>query len=347
MESVQAESAVAEGFGQIGVVYAAVCEGADIEEVAKDLRNHAPTILLVSCFNDEMATQMGEALGRPAVTRGGGGKAQGKGRPSPSEYQVKFHVEQRRTLIVAGRDSIVRDVVCKLDAAQQILVAECCFSVSFHQMMSMNVAVMNMQALEYPLDGLAAILTRHTVRVLAGEWLDRHVETLRVLRRSMAVRAIALEVFVDPADTSRRLGSPAMVMAGPVNRCEMLEVDQSYTWRKRSSREQDLQVLTRPSQFTELCTELTGPTQAEVGPSSTADEGRGWPIIDCVRQKAVNTLAPRVIKFSVFMGSKNSRRTPQAQEAREGARARRAYWGNYYWAQGGRSRGGGDPIWPR
>ena len=51
-------------------------KGANIDEVAKDLRNQAPTALFVCCYDGEAAMRMQTALGKDAVnkTRGEGGK---------------------------------------------------------------------------------------------------------------------------------------------------------------------------------------------------------------------------------------------------------------------------------
>jgi len=67
---------VAEGFGSVECLYVYVDKEADIDEVAKELRNHAPTVLFVCCCDSEAAKRMQIALSKDAVnkTRGEGGK---------------------------------------------------------------------------------------------------------------------------------------------------------------------------------------------------------------------------------------------------------------------------------
>ena len=89
-----------------------------------DLRNQAPTVLLVCCYNREATTRMQIALSKDAVnnkTRGGGEKGKEKGkqaRPSAEDFQAKFLCVVEQELIVAGRDGVVKkvDIRCLVHA---------------------------------------------------------------------------------------------------------------------------------------------------------------------------------------------------------------------------------------
>ena len=113
----QPESAVAEGFGNIGCIYVYIGKDADIDKVAEDLRNQAPTILFVCCYNSEAATRMQIALSNEPVdkrTRGDGETRKGRqARPSAEDFQVKFLCVVEQELIVAGRSSVVKEIDIK------------------------------------------------------------------------------------------------------------------------------------------------------------------------------------------------------------------------------------------
>ena len=82
---------MSEGVGNIACVYVYVDKEANIDEVAKDLRNQAPTVLFVCCYDSEAAKCMQTALSKDAVnkTRGDGGKGKGQqARASKEDFQV-------------------------------------------------------------------------------------------------------------------------------------------------------------------------------------------------------------------------------------------------------------------
>ena len=85
---------MAEGCGTCACVYGNVEIEANIEEVAVDLRNQAPTVLFVPCYDEEQATNMQSALCKEIVntnTRDDGGKKKGKQpRERPEDFQVQF-----------------------------------------------------------------------------------------------------------------------------------------------------------------------------------------------------------------------------------------------------------------
>ena len=106
-----------QGSGQIACLYVSVGEEANVQMVAMDLRNQAPTILFVCCGNEEVANRMATALISPGVDnrpRGDGGKGTGRpGRAGPEDFQVMFHCVRHCELIIAGRSGIVKEVEMK------------------------------------------------------------------------------------------------------------------------------------------------------------------------------------------------------------------------------------------
>ena len=152
---------MAEGVGHTACLYVYVDKEADIDEVAKDLRNQAPTVLFVCCYDSEAAMRMQTALSKDAVnkTRGEGGKGavnktrgdgeNGQGqqaRASKEEFQVMFKCVIMDELIIAGRHSIVKEVeikqVLRTPGGGPLLIAEVGFSVAIQQMVSMRVAAL-------------------------------------------------------------------------------------------------------------------------------------------------------------------------------------------------------------
>ena len=69
-------------------VYVCVGAEANIDQVAADLRNQAPTVLIVCCSDGDVAARMQTALSQEAVnrnTRGDGGS-----RTNEEDFQVMF-----------------------------------------------------------------------------------------------------------------------------------------------------------------------------------------------------------------------------------------------------------------
>ena len=105
---------IAAGSGTIVCLYAFVGKKADIDEVAADLRNIAPTILFVVCHDAPAAVKMKDALETEGVDTalsrgdgesrgdGGGDKGKGKQRANRTEFQAQFHVIRQDEIIIAG-----------------------------------------------------------------------------------------------------------------------------------------------------------------------------------------------------------------------------------------------------
>ena len=100
-------------------VYVYVGAEANIDQVAMDIRNQAPIVLIVCCSDEDAAARMETALSEEAVnkqTRGDGGSRR-RARSLPEDYQVKFTRVVCKELIVAGR----RPAVNQLDINETFL----------------------------------------------------------------------------------------------------------------------------------------------------------------------------------------------------------------------------------
>ena len=89
-------------------VYVYVGAEANIGQVAKDLRNLAPTVLIVCCSDEDAAARMQTALSEEAVnkqTRGDGGVS-----TNHKELEVIFNCVVFKELIVAGRRPAVKHI---------------------------------------------------------------------------------------------------------------------------------------------------------------------------------------------------------------------------------------------
>ena len=84
-------------------VYVYVGAEANIGQVAKDLRNSAPTVLIVCCSDEDAAARMETALSEEVVNKQTRGDGEGGSRNNPEEFQVLFNCVVFKELIVAGR----------------------------------------------------------------------------------------------------------------------------------------------------------------------------------------------------------------------------------------------------
>ena len=144
-----------QGPGAISCLYVYVGKEANLDEVAVDLRNQAPTILFVCCADMEVAKNMATALSkkgvgnaphgdgeeeaikerrRRALATRGRHKGEKKERASKEEFQVEFKCIQDKDLIIAGRSGIVKEVDMKecllTPSGGWLLVAEVGFAVA-------------------------------------------------------------------------------------------------------------------------------------------------------------------------------------------------------------------------
>ena len=95
--------------GQVFVAHCDIGAGATIEEVASDLRNLAPTVLIASCSSTQQAERLGARLSEATFgtpTRGNGVK----GRSPKEEYQERLNWISHQKILVAGRGGIVKGI---------------------------------------------------------------------------------------------------------------------------------------------------------------------------------------------------------------------------------------------
>ena len=328
---------MAEGTGTIACLYTYVGEEANVDEVAKDLRNQAPTILVVCCCNGAMAEDMTTALSKDGVdkrtTRGDGEKGQGKGRAraSPEDFQVQFECVKKADLIIAGRKGIVKEVEITDEAVTPVgglvLIAQVGFSVSLQQMLSIRVAAISMplvpeQGLMVAWDDVAVCLERRSVRLVAGEFTNKVLTFLKAMRNLLACRPCALDVAVQAG--AHYLSSSQMFITGPVSQCTFCAEDKQGAplWAPMSETRGCGVRLVEPVQDTWRSIKYT--LECEVYLGQREDASRGWPIISRVNQKKVLTTLPHTKKLIAFMGGKETRRQPQSEAWRDTTRTARA-----------------------
>ena len=341
------ESAVAEGVGQIQCLYLAVDLQANIEEVAADVRNQAPTILLVCCECLDIAKQMVLALEKEPVKndlRGDGGKGKATApRLEVDKLQVQYTCWSRRNVIFAGRRGIVTS--CLMEATvhmpgqHPLVMAEISLSVCFQQMMSLKLALLDMDdvidrqgfADAFTWDEVATALQTYAVRVVAGEFGDNLVTFLEKLRSRIAVDECVVEPFTHEGNGSSYLASSAMIITGPVGRFNLIHTRGSGPWPKRTrNRIDQLLPLDSESTWTELRQEFAPhPTKRFTG--SGRNGSRGWPPLQEVKQKKMEKVFPHTTKLSVFLGSRSSHRSAKAQETRFLKTVARLAHGKTWW----------------
>ena len=190
-----------------------------------DLRNHAPTALIVCCSDEDAAARMKTALSEEVVnkqTRGDGGS-----RKSGEDSEAMFHCAAFNELIVAGRSPIVKqvDITETMFTPQKdgcVLIAE----------LGLNVMVQGQTSIRLPAFAsafasecirvdkpwiltVAAFLERRSVRLMAGEFGNTLSPLLELMRKRMTINVCA---------TGKGDGGPsAMLWAGPVGRVTILD----------------------------------------------------------------------------------------------------------------------------
>ena len=356
-QTYEPEPAVAEGVGSIACLYVYVDKEANIDEVAKDLRNQAPTVLFVGCFDSETALRMQTALSKDAVnktrdeggkgavnkTRGDGGKGKGQqARAGKEDFQVMFKCVRQGELIIAGRHGIVKEVEIKqvlcTPGGGPLLIAEVDFSVAIQQILSLRVAALIVYGQDAAGDAkawgeVAQALEHRSVRLIAGEFRDRIFTILQLLRTRLAVRACAVEPSTDKQNGTRWLASSSMLFVGPVGHIKSLATRDGGDWPVMLETRGSGVRIKEPVQKTwrELHDILC--VQAFDG-KDEEDQSRGWPIIERVIEKKAMTVWPHTKKMSIFLGCRNSRRQPDSIAYRADRRAQRANkWYNRAWAQ--------------
>ncbi len=335
----------------MSVVYVYVGAEANVGEVAVDLRNQAPTVLIVCCSSGDVTARMQAALSQEAVnknTRGDGESPKQKPRKNAEDFQVQFScIVQFPSLIVAGRRPVVKDVDVKetlsLPGGGSVLIAEVGLHVMVQGQLSIRLAAFANSA---PLrgggvtfDNVAEAFENRSVRLIAGEFGETLFILLAAIRKRMAVNVCAMRLCSDKEQgavaqlpsknggpsVDVKIASSAMLLAGPVGRIMLLG--------------------------TAFCgvsiNAASVNTQSFVGEEGK-DASHGWPVLGNLKQKEVLKLLPHTQKMLVFIDSNKTHRTPEALQAREQKRRQRAdTFVGAAWAQRFRNsqcttRGGGD-----
>ena len=336
-----------EEFGNAGFLYAWVGDKAEMEAVAADLRNIAPTILIVCCQHGWMAAQMETLLRKPGIdrtaeTRGDeGGRGKGNGgrrkpqRASVDNFQAQFATIKEATVIIAGRMSIVKDVTCletrQSDGEGMMMIGEVDFKVAINGMLTVRVAAIDVWNSRRgsgvdPWGAITASCARKSVRVIAGEFASQLLQAVSRLRENLTVCPAALDTCQrrEEKKAAFYLMSSAVFIVGPVGPVQRVEIDKDpYKWEAPV-------YVTRGGGI-----KLSEPASRAWGEVEYAlesdifrgapenDESRHWNRISSVKQKEVKVKMKDSKKLFLFLGGKESRRKPESRGYRyAGAQAR-------------------------
>ena len=349
---------VAAGMGSMQCVYAFVGNEANVDNVAADLRNHAPQILCVVCDDSETALTLEAALTQPAVDRrrrgdGGnqpcGGKGKGKERASTADYQMKFMCVRCDELIIAGRVGFVKEVnhrqTVTTPGRGTLAIADVDFSVTVQQMLQMKVAVLRVR----DVPGRAGVcdachpshwrevaheLSRMSVRLIAGEFGGSILQLLTNARSILSARACAFEpAFLDNRRQQGILSSSAMVFLGPVESVTTADKPSLDDWpvmeaRYRGAtdlsgsgliRGSGVMIPTPPHDHWPRVRKILLGEGKDAAFDGQNDESYGWPIVQTIKEKKPSTVMPQTSKLCIYMGATQQRRSEEAKKHRKRA----------------------------
>ena len=309
-------------------VYVRIGAEANIDEVAKDLRNQAPWVLIVCCSDERASRRMHTALSQPAVhrtTRGDGGGGPRTTRGDGVVFQVSYRCVGWHELIIAGRHPVVKEIDFKqtliTPAGGDALIVEVGFHVTVLGQLSLRFAAFSKPAevgshhyTEETWESVAGVLEKRSVRVLAGEFRDSLYPLLAATRMRMTVNVCALRLLSDkgpvsavaedvveaPAPSDNSAPAPVyasfMLVTGPVRRIS-------------------------PSLLQEQV-EALNEESFEGEPPERRDASHGWPVFHIVKEKEAKKTLPHTENIVVFLESMQGHRSDQKKD-RIGERARK------------------------
>ena len=221
--------------GAINIIYTYVGEDCDIVELARDLRNVAPTFIVLCCCDWTTAQQMQTELMKEPVgepTRAGGEQ---RPRPGPDELQYSYVCVTGKELIIAGRASCVSEVYISdftvTPDGRRVLVAGSQSYVPVQGIYDWTLAAFGQPSScgSGDWDDVATAMVDHSVRVMAGEfggtafWAGQSglEELLAATRRRIQANVCAIRLEPDEnddthAESAGERGTTAFVVNGPI-----------------------------------------------------------------------------------------------------------------------------------
>ena len=327
-EEAASEEAASKHTGQVSGLYVYVGAEANIDEVASDIRNAGPNILIVCCSDETAAAEMERALEQTAVdTRG-----DGEGRPGVDDLQYKFYCVIHKELIIAGRRPMVKEVGMlqgRDGDGGSTLIAQ----IGFHSPVqgSLNLRVAAFSATRERgssgWDAITTALNDKSVRLIAGEFSDSIDGMLASVRKRMALRVCAMttihenDVFASsiPAvagSTPAVAGSfsvSAILVAGPVDNLVYLD----------SQRQGEAKIRGEGEEVNVAAFNIEAYNKEPYIGRTDEDETRSWPPFDKVKMKEMMVKLPRSRKLFVFMGANSSNRSITKKHSRYNAAVER------------------------
>ena len=277
--------------GNMVLVYIHMTGNADVAEVARDVREHGPTIAIFTCAGAEDAQLLAAKLKEPTTavgtnTRGGGDRT-----------EKQFVCTQHKHCVLAGRLGVVASIDCRHTAtvcgSGSIVIAEVTLNVQVSGQMIFRLAALDLtQAMivqDSSWDDVRDLLKRFLVRFVAGEFGSIIGLFLKSLSGKMAANVVAFSRYRVLGDTADYTTGSFIVVLGPIENRTIL---QGMTEAKPDSEFPDLL----------LVSTLLLPENALVPSTHTRGSGgntwtKDWPVIQKVKQKATSPLPRFTIVF--------------------------------------------------
>ena len=292
------------------VVYLYIDAEADIDEVAVDVRNMAPSVLIVCCSDMFVAQQMEAALRREGIDIPAPYWYKPK-RRGPEYFQAQFDCVSYDDVIIAGRLPITREVgitdILITPDGGSVLIAEVGYHVSIQGQLTMRLAAFGKsdphRGSGESWDTVIAALVKRSVRLMAGRFIDAQSlgnacpfqAFLAAARSRMEVKVCAFVISIDFAnhtpvyeDDMVKMSASAVCVLGPVGDISMLEYNGSGSL-----------------------------VESDGALSNLNDDSRGWPFIPCVKQKRTQKAFPYTQKVLLYIGSSTSNRSLAGRRRRE------------------------------
>ena len=293
-----------EDTGAINIVYTYVGEGCNIVELALDLRNVAPTFLVLCCFDWQMAQQMQtELMKKPVGLPYYGGRGP---RPGPDELQYSYTCTSSHELIIAGRTSCIPEVhvleeMLSPDGGHVLVVGSQSY-VKVQGEYDWTLAVFGLPSRRgrgESWGAVADVMLDNSVRVMVGEfggtafWAgqSRLEQLMEATRGRMQSHACAIRLKPDEDDDTHAASAgesatTAFVVNGPVSRVR---------WKNPYS---------------------TIMRDMNAGNPTIDDASSNWSCIRRVWEKPLQSEFAAARRLWVYMGSKTSTRSETGQAQR-------------------------------
>ena len=211
------------------VVYIAVGEGANLLDVAVDIRKHGPQIAMIVCYSnfdaELLKTHLAASPKEPSEEdiRGGGGKRE-------NEYTC----EHSDCHVIAGRCGVVASVELRHQKAS-VVVAEVTFNAQVCGQLLFRVASVKVDSLgsgggddsavaeSRTFESIREVCNKYVVRIVAGEFGANVGPFLRIMREKMETEVAAVSRYRVKGDDVDCVTGSFIFVFGPTEKRTILE----------------------------------------------------------------------------------------------------------------------------